>query len=110
MVREECFAIGREAIINSLDHSGGLHVEVEIAYDSRQFRLRVRDDGRGIDPGILDKGGRDGHWGLQGMRERASKIGAQLKLRSHPGSGTEVELLVPSATAYRSGRAKRKST
>ena len=51
-------------------HSGGLHVGVEITYDPRQFRLRVRDDGRGFDPKILEDGGRPDHWGLQGMRER----------------------------------------
>jgi hypothetical protein len=51
------YSIGREALINALTHFEGLHFEVEIAYDSRQFRLRIRDDGRGIDPGILEKGG-----------------------------------------------------
>jgi signal transduction histidine kinase/ligand-binding sensor domain-containing protein len=109
MVVEECFAIGREALINALNHSEGLNIEVEIAYDPRQFRLRVRDDGRGIDPGILEKGGRDGHWGLPGMRERATKIGAQLKLWSRPGSGTEVEVRVPGGTAYRAPRAELRS-
>jgi len=108
MVLEESYSIGREALINALAHSGGLHVEVEIMYDPRQFRLRVRDDGRGVDPTILEKGGRPGHWGMQGMRERAQGIGAQLGLWSRPGSGTEVELLVPAATAYRSGRAPAK--
>lgn len=106
MVLEECFLIGREALINALHHSGGLHVEVEIAYDSKQFRLRVRDDGRGIDPEVLKQGGRPDHWGLPGMRERARKIGAQLQMWSRPEAGTEVELTVPGATAYRSRRAK----
>jgi ligand-binding sensor domain-containing protein/signal transduction histidine kinase len=101
LVLEECYCIGREAIINALSHSDGLHVEAEIAYDSRQFRLRVRDDGRGIDPKILEAGGRSGHWGLQGMRERSQKIGGQLKFWSRPETGTEVELTVPGATAYR---------
>jgi signal transduction histidine kinase len=109
MVLEECFTIGREALINALSHSGAVHIEVEIAYDPRQFRLRVRDDGRGIDPGILEKGGRDNHWGLPGMRERASKIGGQLEFCSRPRSGTEVQLAVPAKTAYRSSAAKSKS-
>jgi signal transduction histidine kinase len=100
LVLEECYSIGREAIINALSHSEGQHVEAEIAYDSRQFRLRVRDDGRGIDPKILEAGGRSGHWGLQGMHERAQKIGVQLKFWSRPETGTEVELTVPGATAY----------
>jgi signal transduction histidine kinase/ligand-binding sensor domain-containing protein len=101
LVLEEVFAIGREALINALSHSAGQHVEVEITYDARQFRLRVRDDGRGIDSAILEKGGRDNHWGLKGMRERASKIGGQLELWSRPGNGTETELTVPAGTAYR---------
>lgn len=101
LVLEECYCIGREAIINALSHSQGQNVEAEIAYDSRQFRLRVRDDGRGIDPKVLEAGGRSGHWGLQGMRERSQKIGGQLKFWSRPEIGTEVELTVPGATAYR---------
>ena len=100
LVLEECYRIGREAIINALSHSEGQHVEAEIAYDSRQFRLRVRDDGRGIEPRILEAGGRSGHWGLQGMRERAEKIGGQLRFWSRPETGTEVELTVPGTTAY----------
>ncbi|HEU4769038.1 MAG TPA: two-component regulator propeller domain-containing protein [Pyrinomonadaceae bacterium] len=100
LVLEECYCIGREAIINALTHSDGQNVEAEIAYDSRQFRLRVRDDGRGIDPKILEAGGRAGHWGLQGMRERAEKIGGELRFWSRPETGTEVELTVPGATAY----------
>jgi signal transduction histidine kinase/ligand-binding sensor domain-containing protein len=104
-VLEESFSIGREALLNALAHSGALHVELEIAYDARHFRLRIRDDGRGIDPDILGQGGRSGHWGLQGMRERAHRIGANLELWSRPGAGTEVELKVPAATAYRSAPA-----
>jgi len=108
LVLEESYCIGREAIINALSHSGAQHVEAEIAYDSRQFRLRVRDDGRGIDPKILEEGGRPGHWGLRGMRERAQKIGGQLKFWSRPETGTEIELTVPAATAYQSSTDKEK--
>jgi len=108
LVLEECYCIGREAIINALSHSDGQHVEAEIAYDSREFRLRVRDDGRGINPKILEAGGRAGHWGLQGMHERAQKIGGQLKFWSRPETGTEVELTVPAATAYGNSSQKAK--
>ena len=100
LVQEESYCIGREAIVNALTHSGGRHVEVEITYDPRQFRLRVRDDGHGIDTRILEEGGRPDHWGMQGMRERANKIGAELKLWSGHETGTEVELTVPGTTAY----------
>jgi len=102
VILEESYSIGREALINALVHSEGHHVEVEIAYDARQFRLRIRDDGRGINADILEKGGRADHWGLQGMRERAVRIGAQLELWSPPGAGTEIGLTVPAAMAYRS--------
>ena len=104
MVLEESHAIGREALINAFTHSGGSHVEMEILYEPEQFRLRIRDDGRGLDPEILGKGGRPGHFGLQGMRERAQKIGGQLELWSRPEAGTEVELRVPARTAYRGFR------
>lgn len=57
--------------------------------------MTVEDDDRGIDPGMLDRGHRDGHWGLVGMRERAARIGARLDLRSEAGKGTQVELSVP---------------
>ena len=109
LVLEECYCIGREAIINALSHSNAKQIEAEIAYDSRQFRLRVRDDGRGIDPKILDAGGRSGHWGLRGMQERTQKIGGQLKFWSRPETGTEVELTVPGSTAYRGLSDKRKN-
>ncbi len=103
IVLEESYSIGREALINALRHSEGINVEVKILYHPTHFQLRVRDDGRGIDPDVLENGGRDGHWGLQGMRERAGRIGGQMELRCrrHPGSGTEVELVVPGKIAYR---------
>jgi ligand-binding sensor domain-containing protein/signal transduction histidine kinase len=108
LVLEESYSIGREAIINALTHSDGSHVEAQIIYDSRQFCVRVRDDGRGIDDKILEAGGRSGHWGLQGMHERAQKIGGQLKFWSRQDTGTEVELTVPAATAYQGSANKSK--
>ncbi|HXQ73434.1 MAG TPA: two-component regulator propeller domain-containing protein [Pyrinomonadaceae bacterium] len=110
VIQEEAYCVGREALINALTHSEAHHVEVEIAYDPRQFRLRVRDDGRGFDPGILKEGGRPNHWGLPGMHERAERIGADLKIWSGHQSGTEVELSVPGATAYQTDRLKAKSS
>ncbi|HKO62719.1 MAG TPA: two-component regulator propeller domain-containing protein [Pyrinomonadaceae bacterium] len=109
VVVEECYSIGREAIINALTHSDSNQVEAQIIYDSRHFCVRVRDDGRGIDPRVLEAGGRSGHWGLQGMNERAQKIGGQLKFWSRQDTGTEVELTVPAATAYQDSTDKSKS-
>jgi ligand-binding sensor domain-containing protein/signal transduction histidine kinase len=109
VVQEESYCIGREAIVNALTHSGGHNVEVEIIYEPRKFRLRVRDDGHGINQKILDKGGRSDHWGMQGMRERANKIGAELKIWSGHEAGTEIELTVPGQTAYQGAREAKRS-
>jgi signal transduction histidine kinase len=98
-IREEAHSIGREALVNAFTHANARHVEVEITYDPRQFRLRVRDDGRGIEPAILEEG-RPDHWGMRGMRERAERIGGELNIWSRPDTGTEVELTIPGTTAY----------
>ena len=81
-------------------HANAQHVEVEIRYDDRMFRLRIRDDGKGIDPTFLVQGSRPGHWGLSGVRERAKLIGARLEIWSEAAKGTEVELIIPSSAAY----------
>ena len=67
-------------------------------------RLRVRDDGKGMDPKVLEAGGRAGHWGLPGVRERAQTLGARLDFWSEAGAGTEVQLTVPAAIAYDKSR------
>jgi signal transduction histidine kinase/ligand-binding sensor domain-containing protein len=99
LVRDDVYRIGREAIINAFRHSGAANVEVELRYSDRNLRLFVRDDGRGIEPQIL-RDGRDGHWGLSGMRETAERIGAKLRLQSRLSEGTEVELTVPAEIAF----------
>ena len=98
--RDEVYRIGREAIINAFRHSGARTIGVEIEYSARQFRLVVRDDGRGIDPQVL-RAGREGHWGLRGMRERSERIGAQLRVWSRLEKGTRVEMSVPGHIAFR---------
>ena len=98
-IRDEVYRIGREAIVNAFVHAKANSVEVDIEYARRYFRILVRDDGCGIDAHVLDSG-REGHWGLPGMRERAEGIGAGFKLRSRIGAGTEVELTIPGAIAF----------
>jgi signal transduction histidine kinase len=98
-IRDEIYRIGREAIVNAYVHSEAATIEVEIQYARTQVTLLVRDDGRGIDPSIL-QGGREGHWGLSGIRERSQRIGATLKLRSRPDAGTEIELTIPGHIAF----------
>jgi PAS domain S-box-containing protein len=98
-IQHEIYRIGREALVNAFRHSHAKHVELELEYADSDLRLWVRDDGRGIDPEVLDSG-REGHWGLAGMHERAEKIGARLKIRSRATGGTEVELSVPNHIAF----------
>ncbi len=100
IVRDEVFRIADEALSNAIRHASAKQVEVEIRYDVREFRLRVRDDGAGIDPAVLQAGGREGHFGLRGMRERAQAVGGKLRLWSALDTGTEVELIIPGSRAY----------
>ena len=99
-LQDEVYRIAREILRNAFHHASASRIETEIAYDSQFFRLRIRDNGKGIEPKILEEGARQGHWGLPGVRERAKRIGARLKLWSEPGAGTEAELTVPARIAY----------
>jgi signal transduction histidine kinase/ligand-binding sensor domain-containing protein len=101
LVRDEVYRIGVEALRNAFRYAEAGEIEVEIRYDPRQFRMRVRDDGKGIDVAVLNGGGRAGHHGLPGMHERASLAGGSLAVWSKPGAGTEIELTIPAAIAYR---------
>lgn len=98
---DEIYRIIREVLRNAFRHAQARRIEVEILYNKDQLRLRVRDDGKGIDPQVLKEGGRPGHWGLPGVRERARQIGAKLDIWSESGAGTEVQLVVAASVAYR---------
>jgi signal transduction histidine kinase len=99
IIRDEIYRIACEALRNAFAHSGAGHIEAEITFGERLFRLRIRDDGAGIPPEVLDRG-RSGHFGLGGMRERAKQIGSQLTISSGPEAGTEIELSVKGSIAY----------
>jgi len=101
LIRDEVYRIGREVLVNAFRHSRASCIEIEIAYAPKRFRIVVRDDGCGIDPQVL-LAGREGHWGLPGMRERAERVGARLRIWSRAASGTEVELSVPNSIAFES--------
>ena len=105
IVRDEIYRIAAEALRNAFRHSRSTQIEVEVRYDERHFRLRVRDDGKGIDAQVLADQGREGHFGLRGMRERAELIGGKLTLWSALEAGTELELSVPASHAYAPTRA-----
>jgi len=104
ILRDEIYKIAGEALRNAFHHAQARHIEVEIRYDDEQFRLSVRDDGKGIDPAVLAKQARPGHYGLPGMRERAKLAGGDLTVWNEVGAGAEVELTVPAATAYTGSR------
>lgn len=99
-LQDEVHRIAREVMRNSFRHAGADHIEAEIRYDKDQFCLRLRDDGKGIHPTVLQASRRPGHWGLPGVSERAERIGARLRIWSEAGAGTEVELMLPAALAY----------
>jgi signal transduction histidine kinase len=96
---DEVYRIVREAIVNACLHSRAGDIEAEVEYRHTELRIAVRDNGCGIDPQDL-RWGRNGHSGLQGMRERAERIGARLRLLSGVALGTEVELCVPNRVAF----------
>jgi signal transduction histidine kinase len=100
IMRDEVYRIGCEAVRNAFHHARARRIEVEIRYDKRHFRLRVRDDGRGIEREVLEAGRREGHHGFPGMHERAKLAGGKLVVWSEINSGTEIELTIPAAVAY----------
>jgi signal transduction histidine kinase/ligand-binding sensor domain-containing protein len=109
ILRDEVYRIAGEALRNAFKHAQAQRIEVEIHYDERQLRLRVRDDGKGIDAKHLNEDGRPGHYGMRGMRERAKLLGGNLAVWSELDSGTEVELRIPASRAYETSPARRRS-
>jgi signal transduction histidine kinase len=99
ILRDDVYRIAGEALRNAFHHAHARRIEVEIQYDNHHLRLRVRDNGKGVDSKVFTEG-RSGHWGLQGMRERAKLLGGQLEVWSELDSGTEIQLSVPASLAY----------
>jgi len=98
ILRDEVYRLAAEALRNAFKHANAHSIEVEIRYDAKYFRLRVRDDGKGISPDVLR--GRAGHYGLPGMKERATLVGGKLTIWSELDNGTEVELIIPASNVY----------
>jgi PAS domain S-box-containing protein len=97
--REGVYRIGCEAIRNACSHSRGDHVKIELCYGSSELVLSVQDNGVGVDEETLEKG-KVSHYGLTGMRERATRIGARLTITGSK-QGTLVSLVVPAEAIYR---------
>jgi signal transduction histidine kinase/ligand-binding sensor domain-containing protein len=98
IVRDEIYRIGFEAIRNACAHSGANKLGVALAYN-HDVVVRVTDNGAGIDPAVVADG-KEGHFGLPGMRERALRIGAELTISTSPSVGTEINLVVPGGLAF----------
>jgi signal transduction histidine kinase len=93
-VQGSVFRIAQEAVTNAVKHAEARQIDVRLRYDEHAVGVSVSDDGRGFDPDRVDPA-RAGHFGLVGMRERASRVGASLTIESQPGQGTRVDLSVP---------------
>lgn len=99
MIGDDVYLIGREALANAFHHSGASEIEVELDYADTQLKVLVRDNGCGL-PSEALRSGRSVHWGLSGMRARAERIGARLRILSREKTGTEIELSVDGHIAY----------
>ena len=97
-IQYEVFRIGAEAMSNAFRHSDATAIRVEVGY-LNGLRVSVQDNGKGM-PGEVLHRGREGHFGLEGIRERADRIGAKLDVYSRAGEGTEVTLIVPGHIAF----------
>ena len=100
LVLDALLCIAREALTNAVRHAGSRTIAIEIEFGADAMRVRIRDEGAGIPQDVLQRGHRDGHYGLRGMRERAAAIGARLEISSQPQRGTEVLVEVPARRAY----------
>ena len=99
-VGEEILDIAREALRNAFAHSRAARIEARLFFSPGELVVEVLDDGCGIDADVLRDGGRAGHWGLSGMRERAARLGAALAVVPGESGGTHVTLRVPARIAF----------
>jgi signal transduction histidine kinase len=98
VVRDEVYRIAYEAIRTACVHSKASELAVELEY-AQDLTMRVSDNGVGIPASLISRG-KDGHYGLQGMRERAERIGGKLKVTSSANSGTEITIVIPGRVIF----------
>jgi signal transduction histidine kinase/ligand-binding sensor domain-containing protein len=101
-VCEELLKLVKESLTNAFRHAGASEIKVQTVYTRTAVEVCIDDDGTGIDPKILAEGGRLGHGGLRGMRQRAANVGGQFSISRRDVGGTEVRIKVPAKRAYRS--------
>ncbi len=85
--------LAKECITNALKHSSPAAIHLNVDHEPERVTLTITDDGCGFDIGMA-KGPHQGHFGLQGMRERALRLGGELEITSQPGQGTRVVIRV----------------
>ncbi len=99
-IRYEIYRIGREGLLNAFQHAHATEILVQLTYAHDEFRVRIQDNGTGLDEAALTAGSRPGHWGLPGMRERAKKIGGVLEIHSQPQVGTKIDFSIAGRLAF----------
>ena len=100
-VQEQLLEIAREAVRNAYQHAEATRIVVHLEYGKKALQMSIADDGRGVDLSILEGRGESIHFGLRGMHERASQVGARFRIHSSRRSGTRVEVTVPASSAFR---------
>ncbi len=101
---EELYRIACEGVRNACLHSEGNYVRVELHY-MEDFVLCIKDNGKGINPAIVEVG-RQAHFGLRGMKERAERVGGRLRIVTSASTGTAITIRVPGAISYCSANMK----
>ncbi|WP_329742179.1 triple tyrosine motif-containing protein [Dyella sp. A6] len=101
LVHEQVIYIVREAVLNACRHAAATSIRVVVAFRRWKLVVSVVDDGVGMPADLLRGGTRAGHWGLQGMRERAQQLSARLRIGLGANGGTVIRLTVPARLAYR---------
>jgi signal transduction histidine kinase/ligand-binding sensor domain-containing protein len=100
IVRDEVYRIVTEAVRNAIRHANARRIDVEIRYDEHRLRVRIGDNGTGLDPALLNRDHKSGHWGFRGMRERAELVGGTLEVWTQLNVGTEIDLSIPAASVF----------
>jgi signal transduction histidine kinase len=91
---QQIVRIVQEAAANAGKHASATRIRTELRRFANSLRIRVEDDGRGFDASeALTTSG--GHFGVLGMQERAERINGTFQLRTEPGKGTTIEVVVP---------------